>query len=49
MLALTASLMADDMDLARDAGMDGFLGKPYTVEQLAELLQRWLPARAPTG
>lgn len=48
-LALTASLMADDMDLARDAGMDGFLGKPYTVEQLAELLQRWLPARAPTG
>jgi len=43
-LAVTANVMSEDVDHARAAGMDDFLGKPYTVEQLAAMLQRWLPA-----
>ena len=27
---------------AREAGMDGHLAKPYTREQLREMLARWL-------
>jgi CheY-like chemotaxis protein len=46
-LALTANVMTEDLDRARAAGMDDFLGKPYTVEQLAAMLQRWLPAPQP--
>jgi CheY-like chemotaxis protein len=43
-LAVTANVMTEDFDRARAAGMDDFLGKPYSVEQLAAMLQRWLPA-----
>lgn len=36
--ALTASVMPEDQQLCREAGMDGFLAKPLTLRALDELL-----------
>ena len=47
-LALTANAMQGDAQLCRDAGMDGFLAKPYTLAGLYRLLAGWLPAQAAT-
>jgi CheY-like chemotaxis protein len=41
-LALTADAFEEDAMRSRDAGMDGHLAKPYTREQLLELLRNWL-------
>jgi signal transduction histidine kinase len=37
-IALTASAMAEDRQRCIDAGMDGFLSKPFTREELAQAL-----------
>jgi CheY-like chemotaxis protein len=37
--------MAGDEGKCLDAGMNAFLGKPFTLAQLAEILERWLPVR----
>jgi CheY-like chemotaxis protein len=41
-LALTADAFEEDAVRSREAGMDGHLAKPYTREQLLELLRNWL-------
>jgi two-component system, sensor histidine kinase len=41
-IALTANAYNDDEGLARSAGMDAHLPKPYTREQLKEALAKWL-------
>ena len=41
-VALTADAFDDDAAKSRTAGMDGHLAKPYTREQLREVLARWL-------
>ncbi len=41
-LALTADAFEEDAIRSREAGMDGHLAKPYTREQLLELLRNWL-------
>ena len=41
-IAATADAFSEDAELARAAGMDAHLAKPYTREQLRELLQLWL-------
>ena len=41
-LALTADAFEEDAERSREAGMDGHLAKPYTREQLKELLRAWL-------
>ncbi len=41
-LALTADAFDDDIARARQAGMDGHLAKPYTRDQLQELVSAWL-------
>ena len=41
-VALTANTMPGDEQRCRDAGMDGFLAKPYTLSALRACLSRWL-------
>ena len=41
-VALTANSMKGDERKCRDAGMDDFLAKPYTIMQLHATLTRWL-------
>jgi CheY-like chemotaxis protein len=42
-IALTANVFSDDRQRCRDAGMDGFLGKPLREEELIEVLRTYLP------
>ncbi|MCA9569264.1 MAG: response regulator, partial [Myxococcales bacterium] len=37
-IALTASVLAGDRERCLDAGMTGFLSKPYTLQQVADAL-----------
>jgi HPt (histidine-containing phosphotransfer) domain-containing protein len=43
---MTANAMAGDRQRCLDAGMDDYLSKPVSREQLENCLQRWLPGRA---
>jgi CheY-like chemotaxis protein/HPt (histidine-containing phosphotransfer) domain-containing protein len=43
-IALTANAMQGDEQKCRDAGMDGFLAKPYTLDLLRAALAPWLGA-----
>lgn len=46
-IALTADLLPSDAQRCRDAGMDAWLLKPLGLEQLGEVLARWLPGSQP--
>jgi two-component system, sensor histidine kinase and response regulator len=50
-VALTANTAASHRAQCLTAGMDGFLGKPFTLAELREMLSRWLlpggPGREP--
>jgi len=48
-IALTASAMREDRARCLDAGMDDFLAKPVTLEQLGSTLGRWAPLPAPAA
>ena len=48
-VAMTANAMAGDRQRCLDAGMDDYLSKPVSREQLENCLQRWLPGRASFG
>jgi len=53
-IALTANALLGDAQVCLDAGMDDHLAKPYTRQQLAAVMMRWLPAElierpAPAG
>ena len=42
-IALTANIGTNDRAKCLAAGMDDYLGKPYTQEQLQRALERWIP------
>ncbi len=42
-VALTASVIVGDRERFIAAGMDDYLAKPFPMQSLASLLQRWLP------
>ncbi len=44
-VAMTANAMAGDRQRCLDAGMDDYLAKPVSREQLESCLHRWLPDR----
>ena len=47
-IALTADVIAGVQEKCRAAGMDDYLSKPYNQEQLAQVMQRWLPIELPS-
>ncbi len=48
-IALTANAMQGDEKLCLDAGMNGFLAKPYSLTQLQALIAAWLPGLSKVG
>ncbi len=43
-VALTANAVAGDRQRCIDSGMDEYLSKPFTQDQLGDMLRRWLQA-----
>ena len=44
-IALTASVLPGDREACEAAGMDGFVAKPFTYDELIAVLDRWLPKK----
>ncbi|RRV09542.1 hybrid sensor histidine kinase/response regulator [Pseudomonas sp. v388] len=44
-VALTAHILAEHKDRARQAGMDGHMAKPIEMSQLRELVEHWVAQR----
>lgn len=44
-IALTANAISGDRDYCITRGMDDYLSKPFSQQQLHEVLARWLPSR----
>lgn len=42
-IALTANAMAHDREECLNAGMDDHLAKPFSMQTLQDMLERWLP------
>ncbi|HEX8543483.1 MAG TPA: response regulator [Pseudomonas sp.] len=47
-VALTAHILTEHKDRARQAGMDGHMAKPVELSQLRELVEFWVAQRAKT-
>ena len=48
-IAITAGAFADEREECFEAGMDDYLGKPFTIESLRTVLCRWFPCRIDDG
>ena len=43
-VAMTANTSEVDRERCLEAGMDGYLAKPYLPEELGAILRRWMPS-----
>lgn len=41
-VAMTANMMTGDKETCLAAGMDDYIGKPFSIAQFNELVERWL-------
>jgi CheY-like chemotaxis protein len=41
-IAMTANALKEDEQTCFSAGMSDFIAKPFTIQQLKTVLQRWL-------
>jgi CheY-like chemotaxis protein/HPt (histidine-containing phosphotransfer) domain-containing protein len=48
-VALTANAMVGDRERCLEVGMDDYLSKPFSLQQLEAVLHRWLPATYSTA
>nr|WP_272885938.1 hybrid sensor histidine kinase/response regulator [Stutzerimonas stutzeri] len=48
-VALTAHILSEHRERAREAGMDGHMAKPVEMSQLRELIEHWARTRAATA
>jgi two-component system, sensor histidine kinase RpfC len=48
-VALTAHMLPEDKDRCLAAGMDDYLGKPFRMQDLRTVLDRWLPPESTSG
>ena len=48
-IALTATTSDINRQLCVNAGMDDFMSKPYTREELLQMLRRWAPQKVPSA
>ena len=48
-IALTANAFAEDRRLCREAGMSGYLAKPFERSDLEDILERWTAAAVTDG
>jgi signal transduction histidine kinase/CheY-like chemotaxis protein len=48
-VAMTAGAMKGDPEKCFAAGMDDYLSKPYTLDQLREMIGKWMPGRRSVG
>jgi signal transduction histidine kinase len=46
-IALTANAMAGDRERCLEAGMNDYVSKPFSLDGIAQVLQRWLPPGPP--
>lgn len=48
-IAVTASVMRSEVQRCLASGMDDYLPKPLRINELAAMLEKWLPAQPATG
>jgi len=48
-VAVTAHAMEGDQEQCMEAGMDGYISKPFRLAEIGELLERWLPPAQVNG
>jgi CheY-like chemotaxis protein len=48
-IAVTASAMAEEREQCLSAGMDDFLAKPFSADDLRAVIRRWCPCAQPVA